>query len=125
MTETLILEVLLRYDQLNEEAKRLSEEAGKLNAEIKAYMREHELKTLTAGKVSATFSTQERTATLVEKMIERLKTLGLNEAIIQIESLDEAKVQNMIYEKRLTPQQIEDCIEVKKVEVLRISKSKK
>ena len=125
MTETLILEVLLRYDQLNEEAKRLSDEAGKLNAEIKAYMREHELNTLTAGKVSATFSTQERTATLVEKMIERLKTLGLNEAIIQIESLDEAKVQNMIYEKRLTPQQIEDCIEVKKVEVLRISKSKK
>lgn len=125
MTEQEILEVLVQYDQLNDQAKQASEKAGKLNAQIKEYMRTHDLRVLTSGKVSATFSVQERTSTLVEKMIERLKNLGLNEAIVQVESLDEAKVQNLIYEKRLTPQQIEDCIEVKPVEVLRISKSKK
>ena len=120
-----IEEEIIKYAELNEQAKQLSTSAALLNAKIKIYMSENHLSSIDAGDVTAVYSVQERTSTLTEKMIERLRALGLEEGIKMVETLDEAKIQDMIYEKRLTPQQIEDCIEIKPVEVLKISKNKK
>ena len=68
---------------------------------------------------------QERSSTITEKLIERLKALGLTSAIKMIETINEEEVQNMMYDGRLNAAQIADCIKTKGVEVLRITGVKK
>ena len=124
LTEEEMLERLRTYVVLDRQAKEAADEMKPLNQLIKDYMRQEEKSQLTVDGYVASYTVQERVSLLSEKLIQRLKTLGLEDAILMIESVNNAVVEQMLYDGRLTAAQIEDCREVKPVEVLKISKAK-
>ena len=125
MENITIQELVDQYGTLNAQSKKLADEAGKVNNRIKEYMKDNGLEIIETTNFKATYIVQERSSTITEKLIERLKALGLTSAIKMIETINEEEVQNMMYDGRLNASQIADCIETKGVEVLRITGVKK
>lgn len=105
-------------------ADSFKKDADKLNKEIKQEMKAGGLKNIDTGKVVATYGVQERTSMNRDKLLKRLKDLGLQEAIKTVEVPNETVVEDLIYKGHLDASKIQDCIEVKEVEVLRIKKAK-
>lgn len=120
MLENLIAE----YAEIKEEEKRVKSRVKTLNAKIKKELKACNLTKVEFDGVTATLITQDRSKVDEEKLVQRLHELGLDDAIIKVEKPDENKVEGLIYEGTLSPQQIEDCITKKEVETLRISVKK-
>lgn len=111
------------YD-LKSTADSYKKQANNLNKDIKNEMKAGGLKNIDTGRVVATFSVQERTSMNQDKLLKRLKDLGLHQAIKTVEVPNETAVEDLIYKGHLDASKIQDCIEVKEVEVLRIKKAK-
>lgn len=113
---------------LYHEKDKIKKEADKvlkpLNLEIKSYMVENGLEKEIVDNVVVTLSIQERASTNDAKLLIKLKELGFIDAIKTIEIPDEQAVEQLLYEGKLTPIEVEDCIEVKKIEVLKIMEKK-
>ena len=120
-----IIQKVEQYAQLDAKAKQLDELKKPLNAEIKSYMKHHELKEVSAGAVKAVYGKQERVSMNQDKLLGKVKQLGLTQAIKIIEVVDEQILESMIFNGELSAAEVEDCVERKIVETLTIKGGKK
>jgi hypothetical protein len=113
-----------RYYELDQEKKAIEKEHKPLNEEIKEYMRTEEMDSFTVEDIVAELKTQERKNMNAEKLVARLKELGFTEAIQTVEVPNEEKINELIYEQKLDPNALSDCVEIKPVYVLSVKKVK-
>lgn len=120
-----IIEKVTNYAELDAKAKQLEELKKPLNSEIKAYMKHNDLKEVSAAGIKAVYGKQERVSMNQDKLLDKVKQLGLNHAIKTVEVVDEQVIESMIFNGELNASQIEDCIERKIIETLTIKGGKK
>jgi hypothetical protein len=120
-----IIEKVTNYAQLDAKTKQLEELKKPLNAEIKEFMKANGLKEVVAGAIKAVFGKQERVSMNQEKLLDKVKQLGLNQAIKTVEVVDEQILESMIFNGELNASEIEECMEKKIVETLSIKGGKK
>ena len=119
-----IEEKVKNYAELDAKGKKIDEMKKPLNAEIKAYMKENGIKEVATAGVKAVFGIQERVSMNEARLLEKVKRLGLNQAIKVIEVVDEDAIQEMIFKGELDAAEIESCIERKQIETLTIKGAK-
>lgn len=120
-----IIEKVTNYAELDAKVKQLEELKKPLNAEIKAYMKHNDLKEVSAAGIKAVYGKQERVSMNQDKLLDKVKQLGLNHAIKTVEVVDEQVLESMIFNGELNASQIEGCVERKIVETLSIKGGKK
>jgi hypothetical protein len=120
-----IIEKVTNYAELDAKAKQLEELKKPLNAEIKSYMKHNDLKEVSAAGIKAVYGKQERVSMNQDKLLDKVKQLGLNHAIKTIEVVDEQVLESMIFNGELNASQIEECMERKIIETLTIKGGKK
>lgn len=114
-----------RYFELNTQEKEIKNEKDPLNASIKEEMRARGIEEFDSGRYTAKSAKQERTKMNPDKLLAKLKELGLTQAIKVVEQPDEAMVEELIYNKQLDPADLASCIDVNIVEVLTVKANKK
>lgn len=114
-------ELVFKFAKIDAEQKRLKKLGDPLKNKIKKYMLQNGLDTFKEGPVTASFKIQERTSMNEDKLVSKLKSLGLFEAIKTVEVPDQAVIEELIYEGKLDPIELDDCIIRKNVEVLRVT----
>ena len=72
----------------------------------------------------AKMNVQKRESFNEEKLLEKLKELGVNTPIKTIEVVDMDELENVIYNGQLDASNISDCREIKEVITLKVSKKK-
>lgn len=120
-----IEEQVKQYADLDAKAKQIDDMKKPLNVAIKAYMRDNGIHEVAVDGIKAVFGKQERVSMNEAKLLEKVKGLGLTQAIKTIEVVDEDIINQMVYEGTLEPSLIEDCVETKVVETLTIRGGKK
>lgn len=113
-------EKVTRYAELTNFIKKLEEEKDALNKELKQYMKEGGITSVSDDVFTVNYFVQERSTTLVDKMVQRLKDLGHEKAVKLVEVPNEETVQELIYNGKISAAQLEDCIQVKKIDVLKL-----
>jgi hypothetical protein len=116
---------VVKYHELNEQSKGLKKQLDPINKDIKAYMKEERLSKYEAGDIKVAFSVQERTTMNEDALVEKLKALGLTEAIKTVEKPNEEVIEHLLYEGKLAASELESCVEKKFIEVLKVSGGKK
>lgn len=120
------LEALIRdYFDIDQREKELSKLKKPANNEIKNLMQKHGLKKYQAGEIEAIIKTQTKTSINEEMLLRKLQEMGLSEAIETIERPNTEAVEKMIYEGRLDPAVLADCISEKEVVSLIVKKAKR
>lgn len=114
-------DLVFKFAKIDAEQKRLKKLGDPLKDKIKKYMNQNGLDTFKEGPVTASFKIHERTSMNEDKLLSKLKSLGLSEAIKTVEVPDQAVIEELIYEGRLDPIELDDCIIRKNVEVLRVT----
>ena len=105
-----------------EQYKKSTEE---YNKEIKDGMQELGINELdTIDGLTAKITTQKRESFLEDKLLLKLKTLGVTEPIKTIEVIDYDELENAIYNNKLDASVLTDCKQVKEVVTLKVSKKK-
>lgn len=122
--DTVILQKVGKYTELDASIKKLETEKKPLNADIKDFMRGNGLKEIQVGNAKVVFGKQERVSMNEDKLMERVRELGLTSVIKTVEVVDHDALQEMIYAGALSAAQIEDCIERKEVETLSVKGAK-
>src|SRR6185312_3212090 len=82
---------------LDAEQKKLKKESDPLKDRIKDYMGQHELDVYKVGPVTASYSIQERKSMNEPMLVNKLKALGLDEAIKTVEVPDQSAIEELIY----------------------------
>lgn len=118
-------QLVFHFAELDAEQKRLKKEGDPLKDKIKTIMNEHEMDRFEKGPIQVTFSIQERRTMNEERLLQKLKSLGLTEAIKTVEKPDQQVIEDLIYEGALDPSDLDECIERKQVEVLRVKGGEK
>ena len=96
-----------------------------LNKQIKDVMKELDIKDFeTDNGLTAKITIQNRDSLNEEKAIIKLKELGLTSAIKTKEYLDLEEIENLIYNQKLNPAELEDCQIKKSVTVLNVKEKK-
>lgn len=108
-------ELVLKFARLDAEQKRLKKQSDPLKDDIKKYMSENDLDTFKEGPVSARYEVQERRTMNESKLVERLKALGFTDAIRTVEVPDENAIEDLIYEGKLSPAELDDCVNIKHI----------
>lgn len=117
--------MVTKYADLDSQIKTLKKESDPLNKAIKGVMSEQGLSKFEAEGVKVTFQVQERNTTNEDKLLLKLKALGLTEAIKVVEKPDEAVIEQLIYEGKLPAAELASCVETKYIEVLKVTGGKK
>lgn len=120
VTSEVFREKLKEFAKLDAEMKRIKKEADKLKSDVKDYMGLNDLDEFEDGPVKATYQIQERKNMNEAKLIQKLKDLGLDNAIKKVEAVDQAVVEDLIYDGVLNPKYLDECIERKQVTVLKV-----
>jgi hypothetical protein len=123
MSEELkILQVIENYGKIDAEYKLLDKEKKALNKKLKAYMQSEEINSLEGRGYVLSYNEQVRTKIKEDEMVQKLKDLGLHQAIKVKEIPDEEMIEKLIYTGEIYPQDLDSCIERKVVPVLKIKK---
>jgi hypothetical protein len=117
-------ELVKSFHEADATEKSAKKKAEPLKAEIKKLMSSASLEEFETDGLVASFSVQERTSTNETKLLNRLKELGLDNAIETVERPNSAVLETLIYDGKLDPATIADCFDTKNVEVLKVSKKK-
>jgi hypothetical protein len=113
------------YFKLDQEEKSVKKEKTPLNVAIKDHMKSNALNAVEVDGIKVSYQVQERTSMNEDKLLLKLKSLGLTEAIVTVEKPDSESVSKLIYDGKLTTEELESCIEKKYVEVLSVKGGKK
>lgn len=116
---------LTKFAEYNEQAKKYEKLKEPLNKEIKTIMSGAGIDEFESEGVTATLQTQERSSMNSAKLLNRLKELGFEEAIETVERPNDAVVERLIYDGKLDPELIQDCVETKHVQVLKVKSTVK
>ncbi len=106
-----------KHDQL---AKQEAKLADPLKAKIKDAMSEFGIGEFEHDGVAAVYSVQERTNPNGEKLLQRLRELGFEQAIKTVETVDTAVLERLIYDSEIDTEAIADCFTTNKVAVLTV-----
>lgn len=118
-------EQVKHYYQYDLEEKAAKDSKKPLNTSIKKHMQANNLKAVEVDGLKVSYSLQERTNMNEDKLLLKLKSLGLTEAIVTVEKPDAEAVSKLIYDGKLTTEELDACIEKKYVEVLSVKGGKK
>ena len=118
-------EKITRYFEVNSEVKTLTTEKDTLNAGIKKEMKAGNLKDFEVGDLKATLSSYDKAVMNQDKLLQKLKDLGLTQCIKTVEAVDETVLEDMIYKGEVSASKFEDCNNVTQVETLKVKKVKK
>jgi len=118
-------EKVTKYYKIDTQLKSLTSEKNKLNASIKADMKAGNLKDFAVGDIIAVYNSYEKSSMNQDKLLQRLKDLGLTQCIKTIEVVDEKVLEDMIYRGEVNAVKFEDCAVVTPVETLTVKKVKK
>lgn len=118
-------ETIQQYAELDAEAKALKKQLDPMNKDIKSHMKFAGLKKYEVGDIKVSYNVQERTNMNEDALVEKLRGLGLTEAIKTVEKPNEAVIEQLIYEGKLPASELESCIEKKYIEVLKVTGGKK
>lgn len=125
---TKLEQTIITFYDVKSSADKYKKESDELNKEIKRELRvgveAGQSVELVVGDLSAVFQVQERTSMNSEKLLQRLRDLGLTQAIKTIEAPDENVLEDLIYRGELDAGLISDCNESSLVEVLKVTKVK-
>ena len=114
-----------KYALLDQQEKNAKKLKTPLNKEIKELMVKGDLSTFEHGGVTLSYSTQNRNDMNEDALVEKLKSLGLTEAIQIVEKPNEEMITQLIYEGKLSASDLESCVTTKVIEVLKVSVKKK
>ena len=116
--------LLQEYVVVNRSYSDINKRRDELGKQIKKLMASRKIDTVDLDDVKVRYILQERTTMDEPKAVEVLKSLGLHEGIKTIEVLDQAKVEDLIYQGKLAPMALESCVNVIKIETLRVFEKK-
>lgn len=129
LTQEEILEMLpekvKKYYEYDAQEKSIKDQKEPIKDEIKKLMRTADLDKFEVEDLEASYKIQERTKMNEIKLLNRLKELGLTEAIEVVERPNIDKVETLLYDNKLDPALISDCLEIKEIEVLSVKKKKR
>lgn len=108
------------YAELDTQEKAIKKQKDPLNKSIKEEMKSKGLSKFEHENIVVDYSVQERTSMNEDRLVMKLKSLGFDEAIKTVEVPDQAVIESLIYEGKLSPIELDDCIEKKRVEVLKV-----
>lgn len=120
---TLDQRVELFYN-LDQQIKSLGKEADPIKQEIKDEMKAGGMKSVETPTAIAELSTQERTKMNEDKLVLKLKALGLTEAIAIKEVPNSEVIEQLVFEGKLAAEELASCVEVTYVDVLKVKKAK-
>lgn len=112
------------YYTYSQKEKQFKDLKDPLNKKIKELMKKYNIQQVESDDVIATYSETEKVNMNEEKLLTKLKELGLEEAIEVVERPNTSVIEQMIYDGKLDPELIADCVETSVVATLRIKKSK-
>lgn len=115
-------QIIAEYYELNLQEKEAKDAKKPLNEEIKSEMSSRNLKTDKIGGFKVTVGTQDRSKMDSEKLVAKLKELGLTEAIKTVEVPDDAMIERLIYNDQLNAQVVQDCVIPNFVQTLTVKK---
>jgi hypothetical protein len=114
-----------QYAELDAQIKKLDTIKKPLNSEIKDYMKDNGMDVIQGQGFGVHFGTQERVTMNEAKLLDKVKSLGLTDAIKTVEVVDQSLLEDLVFNGKLNPAEIEDCVERKIVETLTVKKAKK
>ena len=95
------------------------------NKEIKKVMTDRNIdEFVTEDGIVAKLSIQNRESFMDDKLISKLKQLGVTTPIKTVEIVDMDELENVIYNGQLNAAELTDCKQVKQVTTLKVSKKK-
>lgn len=101
----------------------LKEDVDNRNKEIKSLMQKLEINDFeTDNGTKAKITTQKRESFIEDKLLLKLKTLGITEPIKTIEVIDYDELENAIYNNKLDASILTDCKQVKEVVTLKVTR---
>jgi hypothetical protein len=118
-------EKVTKYYEVDTQVKSLTSEKSKLNASIKADMKAGNLKDFEVDGIKAVYNSYDKSSMNQDKLLQRLKDLGLTQCIKTVEVVDEKVLEDMIYKDEVKAVKFEDCAVVTPVETLTVKKVKK
>lgn len=102
--------------------KKLTEEENKQIKEVMSNLNKSEFET--DSGIIAKVNIQKRESFVDDKLIAKLKDLGVTTPIKTIEVVDMDELENVIYNGDLDASELSSCKQVKEVAVLKVSKKK-
>lgn len=112
---------VVTFAVLDAEQKKLKKESDPLKDRIKKYMGDNDLDTFKEGPVTAKYQIQERKSMNEPMLVNKLKALGLDDAIKTVEVPDQAAIEELIYAGELDPADLDECVIRKNVTVLKVT----
>lgn len=117
------LKILLTdYMEAKEEEKAAKEHAKRLNDLVKSRLKAMGTDVIEVDGIQAKIIEQDRSKMDEKKLVWRLKELGLNEAIKVVEQPDDNAIEGLIYNGKLSPNELESCMEKKIIQTLRVKR---
>lgn len=112
------------YFVFDQQEKAAKDAKKPLNAIIKDEMKSRDVKTVNVGDIKVTYAIQDRSDIDKDKLVAKLKELGLTDAIKTVEVPDDAIIERMIYNEQLDPAIVQSCVIPKFVETLTVKGAK-
>lgn len=118
---------VIKFFEFDQQIKSLGKQADPLKTEIKNYLRDNEEKTLSIEEagLTAELQLQNRRSVNEDKLLQTLKKLNREDLIKTVEVPDMEQIETLIYNQELDATVLNDCLETKVVEVLKVARSKK
>lgn len=113
------------YVTLKNEEKKLKKDIKSINTRLKDYFNDSGNDELDLGDYTIKKQVQDRSKMDEDRLLNTIRTLGFEECIKTKEYVDIESVNDLIYNKVITPNQIADCVDKKLVTMIKISKNKK
>lgn len=109
------------YKQNKESLDNYKKIAEEQNSQIKEIMQSNNLtKYVTMNGLVASISKQKRESFIDDKLIAKLKDLGVTSPIKTVEIVDMDELENVIYNHQLDAAELTDCKQVKEVITLKV-----
>ena len=118
-------ELIDNYYQDKEQADYFKKMADDFNKTIKSVMQNLEVNEFeTNSGLIAKLNVQKRESFVDEKLIAKLKELGVTTPIKTVEVVDMDELENVIYNGSLDASELTNCKQIKEVPVLKVTKKK-
>ena len=119
-------ELVEKFYQIDSSAKALASEAKPLNLRIKEEMRAAGLTEVMVGSIKATYSIVESPSMNQSKLMRKIEALGLEDQVIEmVPQVNQAKIEDLIYNGVISAADLKDCMEVATSEKLIVKDTNK
>ena len=121
-----LYELIEQFGETNEKVKLLKKTTDELNTEIKEIMSKSETKNVDTEHFTATYSVTKSESFDDERLIKKLKDLGLHRVIKTVEVVDMELLESAIYDGEISGSELADCKTVKETPklVVKVRKEK-